>query len=117
MYDDDTQIRKYVPTQVGCLLLFFVFGPLSRLRAAQDTGVERQLASELPKAAAKPFIAWLDHNAHSEGDALIGHEYRTPAAGTLSTIGAAYAVLGLTGFDPLRWSSDAAHTATLRRRL
>jgi len=36
------------------------------------------------------------------GDAPIGHEYRTPAPGSFSTIGAAYGILALTGYDPLR---------------
>jgi hypothetical protein len=38
----------------------------------------------------------------TQPEALIGHEYRTPKKGTLSVIGAAYAVLALNEFDPLR---------------
>ena len=34
-------------------------------------------------------------------EALIGHEYRTPKKGNLSTIGVAYAILALKGYDPL----------------
>ena len=34
-------------------------------------------------------------------DAPIGHEYRTPAEGNLSAIGAAYGILALQGYDPL----------------
>lgn len=34
-------------------------------------------------------------------DALLGHENRTPAAGNLSTVGVAYGLLALRGFDPL----------------
>jgi len=34
-------------------------------------------------------------------EALLGHENRTPAAGNLSTVGAAYGLLALRGFDPL----------------
>ncbi len=37
----------------------------------------------------------------TEAEALIGHEYRTPAAGNASSISAAYGILALTGFDPL----------------
>ncbi|MCM8827218.1 MAG: glycosyltransferase, partial [Candidatus Omnitrophica bacterium] len=37
----------------------------------------------------------------TEAEAIIGHEYNTPKEGTLSTIGDAYAILGLLGFDPL----------------
>ena len=33
--------------------------------------------------------------------ALLGHENRTPAAGNLSAVGAAYGLLALRGFDPL----------------
>jgi hypothetical protein len=35
-------------------------------------------------------------------DAPIGHEYHTPAQGSYSMIGAAYGILALTGYDPLR---------------
>lgn len=35
------------------------------------------------------------------GGAMIGHEHKTPAAGNLSAIGPAYAILALLGFDPL----------------
>ncbi len=34
-------------------------------------------------------------------DSAIGHEYNTPKKGNLSTIGVSYAILALTGFDPL----------------
>ena len=37
----------------------------------------------------------------TQEEALIGHEHRTPQAGTLSNIGASYGILALTGFDPL----------------
>lgn len=36
------------------------------------------------------------------GDVPVGHEYNTPAPGSFSTIGAAYGILALTGYDPLR---------------
>jgi len=35
-------------------------------------------------------------------EAIIGHEYNTPKEGNYSSIGAAYAVLALSDFDPLR---------------
>lgn len=34
-------------------------------------------------------------------EARIGHEHKTPAAGNLAAIGPAYAILALSGFDPL----------------
>ena len=37
----------------------------------------------------------------TQADAVIGHEYNTPREGNLSTIGVAYGILALTGFDPL----------------
>ncbi|GAB6909164.1 exported hypothetical protein [Desulfosarcina cetonica] len=39
-------------------------------------------------------------------DAAIGHENRTPAKGNLSTIGVAYGILALTGYDPLRAAGE-----------
>jgi len=38
----------------------------------------------------------------TRGDAPIGHEYDTPAPGSFSTIGVAYGILALIGYDPLR---------------
>jgi len=46
----------------------------------------------------------------TQGGALTGHEYRTPADGTLSTIGAAYAILAVSGFDPLGSASVVRKT-------
>jgi len=37
----------------------------------------------------------------TQTEAVIGHEYTTPKEGNLSTIGVSYAILALTGFDPL----------------
>ncbi len=37
----------------------------------------------------------------TQADAVIGHEYNTPREGNMSTIGVAYGILALTGFDPL----------------
>ena len=37
----------------------------------------------------------------TQADAVIGHEYNTPREGNFSTIGVAYGILALTGFDPL----------------
>lgn len=37
----------------------------------------------------------------TEAEALIGHEYSTPKEGNLSSIGASYAILGLSAFEPL----------------
>ena len=37
----------------------------------------------------------------SHPNAVIGHEYKTPQEGNLSAIGVAYAILSLTGYDPL----------------
>jgi hypothetical protein len=36
------------------------------------------------------------------GGVPVGHEYDTPAKGSLSTIGATYGILALAGYDPLR---------------
>jgi len=38
----------------------------------------------------------------SLGGVPVGHEYNTPAQGSFSTIGVAYGILALTGYDPLR---------------
>lgn len=51
------------------------------------------LAIELNDSLAYPYA--------TQADAEIGHEYRTPKEGNLSMIGTAYAVLALSGFDPL----------------
>jgi hypothetical protein len=64
----------------------------------------RHKREELSKSILSLAIPTSDGWAYpyaTQGDAQIGHGYRTPVAGALSTIGAAYAVLGLTGFDPL----------------
>jgi hypothetical protein len=37
----------------------------------------------------------------TQADAVIGHEYNAPKENNLSAIGVAYAILALTGFDPL----------------
>lgn len=37
----------------------------------------------------------------TNADAVIGHEHSTPKQGNLSSIGPAYAILALTGYDPL----------------
>ena len=37
----------------------------------------------------------------TQAEAVIGHEYNTPKENNLSTIGVSYAILALTGFDPL----------------
>jgi len=52
-------------------------------------------------AMATPTEEGLAYPYASQPNALIGHEYRTPAAGSLSAIGAVYAVLALQGLDPL----------------
>jgi hypothetical protein len=36
------------------------------------------------------------------GEAVVGHEFDTPAKGSLSMIGTTYGILALTGYDPLR---------------
>jgi len=43
-------------------------------------------------------------------NAVIGHECKTPRKGNLSAIGAAYAILGLTGFDPLVYNYSKDNT-------
>ncbi len=50
-------------------------------------------ASEVEGGLAYPYA--------TQGEAVIGHEYKTPKAGNLSTIGAAYGILALQGYDPL----------------
>ena len=43
----------------------------------------------------------------SLANAPIGHEYNTPAKGSLSSIGVAYGILAWTGYDPLRLPDEA----------
>lgn len=50
-------------------------------------------ASEQKPGLAYPYA--------STPEAVIGHEYSTPKEGNFSTIGVAYAILALKGFDPL----------------
>jgi hypothetical protein len=40
------------------------------------------------------------------GGVTVGHEHNTPAQGSFSTIGAAYGILAMTGFDPLRFPGE-----------
>jgi len=42
----------------------------------------------------------------TQAGAVIGHEYATPKESNLSTIGVSYAILALTGFDPLVYLSS-----------
>ncbi|MCB2148947.1 MAG: hypothetical protein KQI81_20870 [Deltaproteobacteria bacterium] len=42
----------------------------------------------------------------SLGDVPVGHENNTPAQGSFSTIGVAYGILALTGYDPLRFPGE-----------
>jgi hypothetical protein len=52
------------------------------------------MASTLDNAAGLPYA--------SLGGVPVGHENDTPVQGSFSTIGVAYGILALTGYDPLR---------------
>ncbi|MDP2830688.1 MAG: hypothetical protein Q8O02_00365, partial [Candidatus Omnitrophota bacterium] len=56
------------------------------------------LAIETDNTLAYPYA--------TQAEAPIGHEYNTPKEGNLSTIGVAYGVLALSGFDPLVSSAE-----------
>jgi hypothetical protein len=70
------------------------------IRAARYRQKQEELKRSILKLAIRTSSGWGLPYA-TQGDALIGHEYRTPIAGTLSTIGPAYGILALTGLDPL----------------
>jgi hypothetical protein len=40
------------------------------------------------------------------GGVPVGHEHNTPAQGSFSTIGVAYGILAMTGYDPLRYPGE-----------
>lgn len=69
--------------------------------AARDyAGKGRHLLRQMEKLAV-PVGNALGFPYATLPDALLGHENRTPAAGNLSAVGAAYGLLALRGFDPL----------------
>jgi hypothetical protein len=60
---------------------------------------ESLLLSILGLAGPTPFGFGLPYA--TRGQELIGHENRTPVAGSLSTVAVAYGLLAISGFDPL----------------
>ena len=61
---------------------------------------EDLLAGMMTMASIQGNTAGFPYATH--GGATIGHEYETPAEGSLSMIGTAYGILALAGCDPLR---------------
>jgi len=67
---------------------------------------KRKCLLESLLAAASEQKEGLVYPYATESDAVVGHEYNTPAEGNFSAISAAHAILALKGFDPLVLRSD-----------
>ena len=88
-------------------------------RDVQRESFYKERRSELIKSMLDLAISSYNILAYpyaTQANAAIGHEYTTPQEGNLSTIGVSYAILALSGFDPLAYSNNNIHESLASKR-